>query len=1052
MSKNLIFVSHCDFHGNSAMHLFNIANVLTILGHSCAVCVPGRPETVLDHGKPMFQVLDYGEAVLYGVSFANRQAPDLVHAWTPRELVRKTTVSLARRYNIPYFVHLEDNEMVVLLGELPGWSLQDLEQLPTCALDLMVSNYRTHPHRSRQLLAQAAGVTVLTDRLLHHKPAHVPGLVFFPGYDPAFAEIDARDEELRSALGIVPDELVVVYTGNIHNSNFKEIRSLVLAVALVNRRGVRVKLIKTGLSNHFLLPELSDPEISQHVIDRGFVARDELPRLLAAADLLVQPGGSNEFNDYRFPSKLPEFLASGRPVVLPRSNVGLLLKDGQDALVLEQGDSADIANALLRLAADPELRARIGRRGREFALRNLDWTKNVAAIPTFYDQCLAGARPAVKRSLADERATPKLIAFYLPQFHSISEKDAWWDNGFTEWTNNVSAMPNFEGYMKTRLPGLPETMDAQIALARRFGVYGFCFYYYWLNGRRLLERPLEQFLERKEPNFPFCICWANETWTTYSTDREHEISIEQEYGEDFSIQFIRDVIPILKDPRYITVQGEPIVLVFQVSLLPDPRATAEIWRSQCRKAGIPSVHLVAVQSFGIGDPRHFGFDAAVEFPPHTRRLLMDPRTSPGLAQTFEGHLEDYRKVVNDYLAKPLPEYTLYRGVMASWDNTTHREKRPRISTHSSPVDYQAWLRRVTAQTMALAEVRAPLIFGNAWNDWTEGAILELDSHHGYRFLEATRTGLSQGLADCLRARGIGIEESAVSNLLVPNREDVVRTKPHLNQDRRTYKTDAWFTNGQLASIVSMYRGQFRTLPLSYATIRDFRDSLDYLHPIATVSGDIKDSQRPWILKAILCLVPPCSRVLEIGGGEPFIADILDRLGYEVWIVDPFDRSDHGPLDYERWRTERPRVRFIRGLFGQQVLSAPPSGFDCIYSISVLEHVPVKSLEGVFAGMKKYLRPNGWSIHAFDHVRNGSVADENYTKLKFIVRKSGFEEVELTQLIASMDLDPETHYFSAESHNRLDGSVSDEEIRMRVSVSIQMVSRAVHLRLPTDEME
>jgi glycosyltransferase involved in cell wall biosynthesis len=406
MTRNLIFVSHCNFDGNSAMHLFSIANELTTLGHSCVVCVPGRPETVLDHGEPRFQVLDYAEAVLHGVSFTNGRAPDLVHAWTPRELVRKTTMSLARRYNIPCFVHLEDNEIVVLLDELPGWSLEDLERLPTCSLDLMVPLHRIHPHHWRRLLAGAAGVTVLIDRLLEFKPSDVPGLVFFPGHDAAFAKIGDRDEELRAALGIAPEELLVVYTGTVHRSNFEEIRSLVIAIALVNRRGIRVKLAKTGRSE-YVLPEFSDPEIAQHLIERGFVARSEIARLLAAADLLVQPGQANLFNDYRFPSKLPEFLASGRPVILPRSNVGLLLKDGEEALVLERGDSTDIANALQRLAADPELRTRIGRCGREFALRNLDWTKNVAVIPSFYDQCLDETRSTASLAVASDSIVPE---------------------------------------------------------------------------------------------------------------------------------------------------------------------------------------------------------------------------------------------------------------------------------------------------------------------------------------------------------------------------------------------------------------------------------------------------------------------------------------------------------------------------------------------------------------------------------------------------------------------------------------------------------------------
>ena len=146
MIRNLIFVSHCNFHGNSAMHLFSIANVLTDLGHSCAVCVPVGPETVLDHGQPRFQVLDYEEGILHGVSFPNGRSADLVHAWTPRELVRKTTMSLVRRYNIPYFVHLEDNEIAILLDELPRWSLQELERLPTRALEAIVPKHRIHPH------------------------------------------------------------------------------------------------------------------------------------------------------------------------------------------------------------------------------------------------------------------------------------------------------------------------------------------------------------------------------------------------------------------------------------------------------------------------------------------------------------------------------------------------------------------------------------------------------------------------------------------------------------------------------------------------------------------------------------------------------------------------------------------------------------------------------------------------------------------------------------------------------------------------------------------
>jgi len=251
----------------------------------------------------------------------------------------------------------------------------------------------------------------------------------------------------------------------------------------------------------------------------------------------------------------------------------------------------------------------------------------------------------------------------------------------------------------------------------------------------------------------------------------------------------------------------------------------------------------------------------------------------------------------------------------------------------------------------------------------------------------------------------------------------------------------------LAGLAAKYRGRFKLVPLSYGTVRDFCDSFDQLHPIATANGDLKDNQRPWALKAILSVVPPGGRVLEIGAGEPFIADILDRLGYEVWVVDPYDGTGNGPLEYERFQKECPRVHFVRGYFCEHVLPAPPAGFDCIYSISVLEHVSVKLLEGVFAGLKKYLRPNGWSIHAVDHIHRGNGAVEHCEKLRSIVRGSGLEENTLTQLVERMNEDPETYFLSAESHNRWRGGLSYDEFPMRVCVSIQLVSQAANVHGP-----
>jgi hypothetical protein len=352
---------------------------------------------------------------------------------------------------------------------------------------------------------------------------------------------------------------------------------------------------------------------------------------------------------------------------------------------------------------------------------------------------------------ADERA--KAIAFYLPQYHPIAENDEWWGKGFTEWTNVTKAQPQFPGHHQPHLPGelgfydlrVAETRVQQAALARSFGLHGFCYYYYWFDGRRLLERPLDEVLASGEPGFPFCICWANENWTRRWDGAEHEVLISQSHSEDSDRRFIRDVIPILRDRRYIRVHGAPLLLVYRPQLLPNARVTTAIWREVARELGIERLHLAAVQSCGLKDPRPLGFDSAVEFPPHG--VFGQPAINgsvPGLSPRFAGEIHDYRNVVRAEIARPRSrEYTTFRGVMTSWDNTPRRGPNAHLFAHATAYEYEVWLRAALAATEAANAPGERFVFINAWNEWAEGAHLEPDRQNGHAYLEATSRALRQ---------------------------------------------------------------------------------------------------------------------------------------------------------------------------------------------------------------------------------------------------------------------------------------------------------------------
>jgi len=407
---NIVFVSHCDFTGNSALHVYAIACEVHRRGRSPLIAVPDHAESVDDVGRPPFPVLTFAEVLAGDLRFPNGRGPDLVYAFTPRELVRELTVELVRKHGCRYIVHLEDDDEVVLSAELGGVDVAALRRLPLPELDRIIRPRQAHPLRAARFLEQAAGVTVLLVRLLELVPPGPPAAVVRAGFDEAVLAPRRPRDEVRADLGLETHDFVIGYTGNIHSVNVEEMRSLYAAVAQLRRDGQRVVLVKTGWGSP-VAAAFGFPALGAGLRDLGWVPRGSVPEILAAADALVQPGGPGPFNDFRFPSKLPEYLASGRPVVLPRTNVGLELRDGQEALLLERGDATEIAAAITRLAADPALRAVLGEGGRAFAMRELRWSASVDRLDELLHEIEARrTRPAPAWALDGADPPVKLVA------------------------------------------------------------------------------------------------------------------------------------------------------------------------------------------------------------------------------------------------------------------------------------------------------------------------------------------------------------------------------------------------------------------------------------------------------------------------------------------------------------------------------------------------------------------------------------------------------------------------------------------------------------------
>jgi lipopolysaccharide biosynthesis protein len=351
--------------------------------------------------------------------------------------------------------------------------------------------------------------------------------------------------------------------------------------------------------------------------------------------------------------------------------------------------------------------------------------------------------------------TAKLIAFYLPQYHPTPENDAWWGKGFTEWTNVTRSKPLFKEHYQPHLPSdlgfydlrVPEARQAQADLARDYGIHGLCYYHYWFNGRRLLERPFNDVLTSGKPDFPFCLCWANETWSRRWLGEEKNILIKQTYSLEDDRHHSRWLVQAFADPRYIRRNGKPLFLIYRPHDLPHPEKTIEILRNTCLSHGIPEPHLVGVDAHCPRfDYRQLGFDETLRFEPQLGVLphfLEDKSTFSKWVHNIKLGVNNSKLKIYDYdLARQLMnqhsvDFPHIPCIFVAWDNTPRRGKDGIMIMNSTPEKFAAGLSKIV-NSVADRPTDEQIIFINAWNEWAEGNHLEPDQKYGTQYLEAVK--------------------------------------------------------------------------------------------------------------------------------------------------------------------------------------------------------------------------------------------------------------------------------------------------------------------------
>lgn len=353
------------------------------------------------------------------------------------------------------------------------------------------------------------------------------------------------------------------------------------------------------------------------------------------------------------------------------------------------------------------------------------------------------------------------IAIHLPQFHPIPENDHWWGKGFTEWNNVAKAKPLFKNHYQPHLPAdlgfydlrLKEARIAQAEMAKQYGIHGFCYYHYWFEGKRLIERPVEEIANSNDPKFPFMLCWANGSWTR-TWEGNNNILMEQTYSHEDDIKHIQKLISYFRSSNYIKINNRPVFAICRTESMPNPQKTSELWRKEVKKAGFDDLYLIRFEMFEGGyDAQSIGFDAAADFQPDWNNFPIPKdyyikkiarKLKIKLPAKYNQNIYDYNQIVDTMINRASSPYKLYPCVTPGWDNSPRKKEGATIFVNSTPLKFKEWTAQTIENFQPFSE-QENFLFINAWNEWAEGNHLEPCQKWGTAYLEVLQEALNSDI-------------------------------------------------------------------------------------------------------------------------------------------------------------------------------------------------------------------------------------------------------------------------------------------------------------------